>query len=132
ARVSTAATLVAVAAPLVRVSTDVLDVDISTQGGTLRRVDLPAYPRVKGEATRVRLENEDSPGTLYVLQSGLTGPQGAPYPTHLASYSSPQLSYRLDGRGVLRVPLTWSEGDVTGTKTFVFRRGEYRVQVECQ
>jgi len=120
------------AAPLVHVRTDVLDVDISTQGGTLRRVDLPAYPRVKGEATRVRLENEDSPGTLYVLQSGLTGPQGAPYPTHLASYSSPQSSYRLDGRGELRVPLTWSEGGVTGTKTFVFRRGDYRVQVEYQ
>src|SRR5207244_2573947 len=47
-------------------------------------------------------------------------------------YSSPQSSYRLDGRGELRVPLTWSEGGVTGTKTFVFHRGDYRVQVEYQ
>jgi YidC/Oxa1 family membrane protein insertase len=34
------------AAPVVRVRTDVLDVDISTRGGTLVRVELLAYPRV--------------------------------------------------------------------------------------
>jgi YidC/Oxa1 family membrane protein insertase len=120
------------AAPLVRVRTDVLDVDISTQGGTLTRVDLLAYPRVKGEKTPVRLENEDSQGSLYVLQSGLTGPAGAAYPTHLASYSSPQSSYDSDGREELRVPLTWSEGGVSVTKTFVFRRGDYGIQVEYE
>ena len=119
------------AAPLVHVRTDVLDVDISTRGGTLTRVDLLAYPRVKGEATPVRLENEDSPATLYELQSGLTGPEGgAAYPTHLASYASTQSSYRLDGREELRVPLTWSEGGVSVTKTFVFRRGDYGIAVE--
>jgi YidC/Oxa1 family membrane protein insertase len=120
------------AAPLVRVRTDVLDVDISTQGGTLTRVDLLAFPRVKGEKTPVRLENEDSQGSLYVLQSGLTGPSGAPYPTHLASYSGPQSSYDIDGRQELRVPLTWSEGGVSVTKTFVFRRGDYGIQVEYE
>src|SRR5256885_7839605 len=35
---------------------------------SLTRVDLPAYPQVKGEATRVRLENEDDPLTRYELQ----------------------------------------------------------------
>ncbi|HEX4649709.1 MAG TPA: membrane protein insertase YidC [Steroidobacteraceae bacterium] len=119
------------AAPLVHVRTDVLDVDISTRGGTLTRVDLLAYPRVKGEVTPVRLENEDSPATLYELQSGLTGPEGgASYPTHLASYASTQSSYRLDGREELRVPLTWSEGGVSVTKTLVFRRGDYGIAVD--
>ncbi|TLY95910.1 MAG: hypothetical protein E6K44_01855, partial [Gammaproteobacteria bacterium] len=61
----------AAAAPRVRVRTDVLDLDISTLGGTLTRVDLLAYPQVKGEATPVRLENEDDPLTRYELQSGL-------------------------------------------------------------
>ena len=70
----------AAAAPVVHVRTDVYDIDISTRGGTLARVDLPAYPQVKGEATPVRLENHDSPQTLYVLQSGLTGPAGGAYP----------------------------------------------------
>ena len=121
------------AAPLVRVRTDVLDLDISTRGGTLTRVDLLAYPQVKGEATPVRLENEDDPLTLYDLQSGLTGPGGAPYPTHLVTYASEQADYTLDGRNGLRVPLTWTDAaGVTVTKTFVFHRGQYRIDVQYE
>jgi YidC/Oxa1 family membrane protein insertase len=123
----------AAAAPLVRVRTDVLDLDISTRGGTLTRVDLRAYPQVKGEATPVRLENEDDPLTLYVLQSGLTGPGDAPYPSHLASYASEQADDTLDGRNELRVPLTWTDAaGVTVTKTFVFHRGQYRIDVQYE
>jgi YidC/Oxa1 family membrane protein insertase len=123
----------AAAVPLVRVRTDVLDLDISTRGGTLTRVDLRAYPQVKGEATPVRLENEDDPLTLYDLQSGLTGPGGAPYPTHLASYASEQADGTLDGRNELRVPLTWTDAaGVTLTKTFVFHRGQYRIDVQYE
>ncbi len=121
------------AVPLVRVRTDVLDLDISTRGGTLTRVDLLAYPQVKGEATPVRLENEDDPLTLYDLQSGLTGAGGAPYPTHLATYASEQADYTLDGRNELRVPLTWTDAaGVTVTKTFVFHRGQYRIDVQYE
>jgi YidC/Oxa1 family membrane protein insertase len=115
---------------MVRVRTDVLDVDISTLGGTLERVDLLAYPRVKGEATPVRLENHDDPASLYALQSGLTGPEGGEYPTHLATFRSAADDYRLDGGNELKVPLTWSEGGVSVTKTFVFRRGQYRIDVD--
>src|ERR1700730_5045501 len=110
----------AAAAPRGHVRTDALDLDISRLGGTLTRVDLPAYPQVKGEATPVRLENQDDPLTRYELQSGLTDSGGAPYPTHLASFASEQAEYSLDGRNELRVPLTWSEAGVTVTKTFVF------------
>jgi YidC/Oxa1 family membrane protein insertase len=122
----------AAVAPLVHVRTDVLDLDISTRGGTLARVDLPAYPEVKGEATPVRLENEDGPTSLYTLQSGLTGPGSIPYPTHLATWASATDSYKLDGGNELRVPLTWSEGGVSVTKTFVFRRGQYRIDVDYE
>jgi YidC/Oxa1 family membrane protein insertase len=120
---------VAAAAPVVHVRTDVLDLDISTRGGTLERLDLPAYPLVKGEPAPVRLENQD-PASLYVLQSGLTGPKGASYPTHLATWTSATDSYTLDGGNELRVPLTWNEGGVNVTKTFVFHRGSYRVDVD--
>ncbi len=117
----------AAAVETVHVTTDVLDVAISTRGGTLERVDLLAYAQVKGEPARVRLENRDTDATLYELQSGLTGPGDAErYPTHLAVYSSPQAQYTLRG-AELRVPLTWSEGGVTVTKTFVFRPGQYAI-----
>ncbi len=86
------------AAPLVHVRTDVLDVEISTRGGTLQQVDLPAYPKVKGKPEPVRLENQDSPETLYDLQSGLAGPGSGPYPTHLASFASERSEYTTRGR----------------------------------
>jgi YidC/Oxa1 family membrane protein insertase len=119
-------------APVVRVRTDVLDVDISTRGGTLERVDLLAYPQVKGEPTPVRLENHDDAQLLYELQSGLTGTSGGEYPTHLALFSSANSAYTLDGGTELRVPLTWSEGGVTVTKTYVFRRGQYHIDIEYE
>ncbi|GAC1451451.1 MAG: membrane protein insertase YidC [Steroidobacteraceae bacterium] len=124
-----AASAAPAAAPLVHVRTDVLDLDISTRGATLARADLLTYPEVKGQATPVRLEN-DTPATRYSLQSGLTGPGSIPYPTHVATWSSAADSYTLDGGNELRVPLTWSEGGVSVTKTFVFRRGQYRIDVD--
>ena len=116
----------------VHVTTDVLDVAISTRGGTLERVDLPAYALVKGEAARVRLENQDSDATLYQLQSGLTGPGKADlYPTHLALYTSPQTQYTLQG-AELRVPLTWSADGITVVKTFVFHPGQYAIGLDYE
>src|SRR5258708_6131239 len=120
------------AAPVVHVRTDVLDLDLSTRGGTLTRLDLLAYPQVKGEAAPVRLANTEDPRALYTLQSGLIGPEGAASPTHLATFSSALTDYRLDGRGELRVPLTWNSGGLSVTKTFVFRRGEYRIGIEYE
>jgi YidC/Oxa1 family membrane protein insertase len=119
----------AAAVPVVHVRTDVLDIDISTRGGTIERVDLLAYPQVKGEATPVRLANHDEAQTLYELQSGLTGLEGESYPTHLAMYASAKSDYALDGGNELTVPLTWSEGGISVTKTFVFRRGQYRIDL---
>jgi YidC/Oxa1 family membrane protein insertase len=130
ASVTEGAATVTATAPAVHVHTDVFDLDISTTGGTLERVDLLAYPKVKGEAAPVRLENHDDPASLYELQSGLTGLEGGDYPTHLAAYTSEQTDYTMDGASELRVPLAWSEGGVTVTKTFVFRRGQYRIDLD--
>jgi YidC/Oxa1 family membrane protein insertase len=118
-------------AQIVHVRTDVLDLAISTRGGTIDKVDLLKYPKVKGEATPVRLENSDDPATVYLLQSGLTGPGAGPYPNHLATFSAAKSDYTLDGGNELRVPLTWTNNEgVTVTKTFTLHRGEYRVGVQ--
>jgi YidC/Oxa1 family membrane protein insertase len=119
------------AAQLIHVHTDVLDVDISTLGGTIQQADLLKYTKVKGEAALVRLENEDDPLTTYVLQSGLIGPGKASYPTHLATWSAAQTSYDIDGNQELRVPLTWTNDQgVTVTKTYIFRRGLYSIGLD--
>ncbi len=118
-------------AQVVHVHTDVLDVDISTVGGTIQRADLLKYTKVKGEAELVRLENEDSPQSQYVLQSGLIGPGNGPYPTHLTVWSAARTTYDIDGTQELRVPLTWTnEQGVTVTKTFIFHRGLYSIQLD--
>jgi YidC/Oxa1 family membrane protein insertase len=119
------------AAQAIHVHTDVLDLDISTLGGTINKADLLKYTKVKGEAALVRLENEDDPLTTYVLQSGLVGPGNASYPTHLATWSTPQTSYDIDGNQELRVPFTWTNDQgVTVTKTYTFRRGFYSIGVD--
>ncbi len=118
-------------ASTVKVVTDVLDVEISLRGGDLVLADLTQYPLVKGEDTRVRLLNTN-PSNFYLLQTGLTGAAGEVRPTHLANFEAAQTQYRLsDGTDELRVPLVWrdAESGVTVTKTYVFKRGQYRVDL---
>jgi YidC/Oxa1 family membrane protein insertase len=116
-------------APVVHVLTDVLDLEISTEGGTLQRADLLAYPKVKGQPERVRLLNNDSALTMYLLKSGLEGAAGGVYPTHKQRFTSEKTDYALDGASELRVPLTWQHDGITVTKTYVFRRGSYAIAV---
>ncbi len=117
------------AAPLIHVRTDVYDVQISTEGGTLEKVVLLKYAKEKGKAQRVQLENR-APAARYLLQTGLTGTSAQPYPTHTARFTAAHLEYRLGPTGVLRVPLTWKSGGVTVTKTFTFQKGSYRIGLQ--
>jgi YidC/Oxa1 family membrane protein insertase len=119
--------------PIVQVRTDVLDLQISLQGGTLVKADLLRYPRVKGGTEPVRLMNRDDEESLYELKSGLTGPADAPHPTQLATFTSPQREYDLGSATEIAVPLSWSDGNgVTVTKTFTFRRSAYRIALDYQ
>ena len=116
----------------IRVVTDVLDMDVALQGGDLVRADLRRYPLIKGEDTRVRLLNRN-PQQFYYLQTGLTDPAGGARPTHLAVFTAAATRYELaDGANELRVPLQWTDPatGVTVTKTYVLRRGEYRIDLQ--
>jgi YidC/Oxa1 family membrane protein insertase len=114
------------AAPVIHVHTDVYDLEISTEGGTLVKVDLRRYAKVQGERARVQLENT-VPATQYLLQTGLTGNPATNYPTQSARFTAPQLDYRMGAASELRVPLTWRHDGVTVTKTFVFHKDSYRI-----
>lgn len=117
--------------PTLHVETDVLDLSINLKGGEIDRADLPQYPLHKDTPNiPVRLENADSQ-SLYLVQSGLVGGAGEAAPTHLAIWTSPQSSYVLPaGATELRVPMTWTDGHgLTVTKTFVFKRGWYAIDL---
>ena len=123
-------------AAVLNVRTDVLDVDISLSGGELTRADLLQYRVVKGSTEPVHLLRQQGPGNQFLLQTGLTGAgTGAlpeAYPTHLALFTSDYKGFRLeDGLDELRVPLKWTSPEgVMVTKTLIFRRGSYRVDIE--
>jgi len=116
----------------VQVRTDVFDLELSLRGGDLVRADLLKYPQVKGGEARVRLFTTDAEH-FYTLQTGLTDTAPTAHPTHLAVFEAAQTRYALaDGSNELRVPLIWTDAasGVTVTKTYVFRRGSYRVDLE--
>jgi len=114
------------------VRTDVLDVVINLKGGELDRADLLNYPlRKESPSAPVRLMSREPPDDLYLLQTGLTGSAGEAAPTHLATWVSSQKTFELAaGAKELRVPMTWTDGHgLTVTKTFVFTRGLYSIEL---
>lgn len=121
----------------IRVVTDVLDLEIDTLGGDLRRVDLPTYP-VSLDQPDVPVRLLDDRGRLYVAQSGLVDSPAAEggakgrAPTHHEQYTAEQSEYRLPaGVDELRVPLLWSGPDgLRVVKTYVFHRGSFLIDVE--
>ena len=118
-------------AELVHVRTDVLDLDISTEGGEIDRADLLAYPLKKDAPdAKVRLFDASSPERHFVFRSGLSNATPGTAPDHLALFKAAQTSYLLaDGQDVLTIPLTWSDGAVSVTRTFVLHRGSYAIDL---
>jgi YidC/Oxa1 family membrane protein insertase len=115
-----------------RVTTDVLDLVINLKGGELDQADLLEYPlRKDAPNIPVRLLSREPPSSLYLLQTGLIGGAGETAPTHLAMWSAAEKSFVLGpGAEELRVPLTWTDGEgLTVTKTFVFKRGQYSIDL---
>jgi len=120
------------ASPVVRVTTDVLEVEIDLTGGTVSSTRLLNYPiDLDSPAEKVHLLRRDGLNP-FIAQSGLLSSQSAP--NHTSIYQSANLSYQLqEGVDEIRVPLTWQSPEgINVTKTFVFRRGDYTVEVSHQ
>ncbi|MFN2338376.1 MAG: membrane protein insertase YidC [Gammaproteobacteria bacterium] len=115
----------------VRVVTDVLDLEISTRGGDVRKLLLPTYPvSTEPDAEPMPLMNDSLPN-LFVAQSGLRSTDG-PEPTHHVEYRAEQDHYELaPGSDELRVPLHWTSPEgVRVTKTYILTRGKFDIRVE--
>jgi YidC/Oxa1 family membrane protein insertase len=124
----------------ISVKTDVLNLVIDTRGGDIIYADLPTYPVSLDEPENAFRLFNDNPETLYIAQSGLIHTKQAGQdlsgraPSHYAIFKSELNEFRLqEGQDELRVPLTWVSPDgVAVTKTYIFRRGEFLVDVEHQ
>ena len=120
------------AAELVSISTDVLELQISTLGGTLVRAALPAYPIAKDQpdVPVVLLSTERE--QLGLIRTGLRSEDAErPGPGHAARFSAERNDYELGDADELVVPLTWSDGaGLELEKRYRFTRGGYAIAVE--
>ncbi len=115
---------------LVRVRTDVLDVEISTTGGQISTVRLPTYP-VSLDTPEIPFELlANTNQRLFVAQSGILSSAAAP--NHHAVYRAEQSEYLLGaGEEKLVVRLGWTdESGVQVVKSYTFSRGSFTVDVK--
>ena len=120
-------------APAILVQTDVFELELSTQGGTIQRAMLLNYPVAKDRPDDlVELMSTDA-DQLGLIQTGLRSVGEGPEPNHRATLSGSATSFSLAGDNELVVPLTWTDGaGVTVEKRFHFAPGSYRILIEQQ
>ena len=119
------------AGQVIRVSTDVLDVEISTAGGRILSARLRKYPihKDRPEEPVALLSTEQN--NFGYIQSGLIGEAGDSEPYFDAVQQATSTRYELNGDDVLVVPLTWNNGaGISVEKAFTFTRGSYRIDVD--
>ncbi|ANQ23046.1 membrane protein insertase YidC [Vibrio natriegens] len=118
-------------AKTITVTTDVLTLSIDTVGGDVVHADLNQYSAELDSADPFVLL-KDTQGHQFIAQSGLVGPQGIDLSsTNRPHYNVSADSFTLaDGQDELRVPMTFTANGLEYTKTYIFKRGSYALNVE--
>jgi YidC/Oxa1 family membrane protein insertase len=111
----------------IHVQTDMVDADISTVGGDLRRLVLLKHRDTLDNKKNFTLL-EDDPARIYVAQSGFIN--GGPLPTHKALFQTDATQYELKpGQDSVTVKLTWQQDGLQVVKRYTFHRGSYVIDV---
>ncbi len=127
--VDTTATEPVPAGRIIRVVSDVLELEIDTRGGTVSKANLRHYPVNAGEQTPTVQLFDGSGEHFFVAQSGLVSSASAA-PDHRAVYAATQDEFRLgEGQDRVDIPLSWTRDGVTVTKTYTLKRGDYTIDV---
>lgn len=114
---------------LIKVSTDLLEVNIDTRGGDIIKVNLLKYPESLHSKTPFLFLNNDDK-TRYIAESGLLSKQGPDTTQEQAFYTSAQTEYSLTpSENELTVKLHWQKDDIRVTKIFTFVRDSYEIKV---
>ena len=116
----------------ITVLTDVLEVDIDTKGGDIRRVVLRDYSVTADNPEEKLVLLKDESINYYVAQSGLVSINKGTAPSHNAIYRSEKNVYRLaEGEDKLEVPLYWQNDEgVIVKKVLTFKRNNYVIDVD--
>ena len=114
---------------ILSIQTDVFDLSVSETGGVIDKVGLKQYS--------VSIDQPDQPTYIlnpdeFVIQTGLVSHQQAPsHKAHFHSKQKGNIELR-EGEDQLSLPLYWEQDGIKVTKTFVFRRGSYVIDVITQ
>jgi len=116
---------------LVRVETDLLELELSRRGATIASAWLKDYAVVAEDSgTRFRLL-KPSPPNMFIAQSGLLGGEPGQLPTHQATFSSARDRFVLGpNENELVVEFLWTHlSGVKVRKRYKFQRGSYVIQL---
>lgn len=115
---------------LVRVNTDVYELEINTLGAGLSQMKLLQYPVEKGHEKVIQLLN-DQEGRIFTVESGLIAVNGEG-PNHHSLWKTEKTEYTLSN-GELKVPFYWeNEQGLKVIKTYTFTEGSYQVGVQTK
>jgi YidC/Oxa1 family membrane protein insertase len=109
----------------ITITTDVLKAEIDTVGGELKRLELLKHRDGQDPQKNVMLF-DDSASRTYLAQTGLTGNV---YPNHHTLFTARPGPRSLDGGETVQLVLDAEQGGVKLTKTFTFRRDDYKIDV---
>lgn len=114
----------------ISVGTDLFELSINPQGGTIDALILNRYPQsLQEEAPKIQLFTPHS-GQTFLAQSGLISK--ANLPTHHSLYQAQNTRYELDADELV-VPLYWrSDNGIEVVKTYRFRRNSYLIDLSYE
>ena len=115
----------------IRVITDIIDVEVDTKGGDIRRVVLRDYSVTADKPEEKMVLVTDKNINYQVAQSGLVSVNKGSAPSHNAIYRSERSEYRLaEGTDLIEVPLYWeNDNGVKIKKVLTFKRNDYVIGV---
>jgi YidC/Oxa1 family membrane protein insertase len=117
-------------AQTIRVTTDVLDLEISPRGGTLVKATMLDYPVHKDRPDDLVQLLSPERHELGLIRTGLRSATG-PSADHNALFTTPRNEFVLNGNDEIVVPLTWTgENGLLVEKRLTFRRGSFAIGVE--
>ena len=118
-------------APTIRVTTDVLDIEISTDGGTLQSANLLAYPIAKDQPNMLVQLLSTDPSNVGLIRTGLRTMEEGNRPNYKKHFSSDADSYDLGSADELVVMLSRPGADgISVEKRLRFKRGSYAIEIE--
>ena len=110
---------------VIQITTDLAKIDIDTDGGVIKRLELLKHLDAKDKTKHVVLFDTHAPRT-YLAQTGLIG---GDYPNHKTSYVAKPGPRSTDKNDEIQLVMQATEGGVQLTKTFTFKKDSYVIGV---